>query len=171
MTYAFGEEVKRVDKAIPEEELREGLDRIIREVTDASAGILLTRGEAEPSDHICTVHIGFRGGFQSSLSLRADAALFVRLAQSMLNAEHITAEDLEDVAKEYFNVLCGHIAAALYKATHVSVRFSVPSFHWGRYSPENHKEQFVIRYTSGRNEAVELVHHVPVSQKGDNGAA
>jgi chemotaxis protein CheY-P-specific phosphatase CheC len=89
----------------------------------------------------------------------------------MLNAEHITAEDLEDVAKEYFNVLCGHIAAALYKATHVSVRFSVPSFHWGRYSPENHKEQFVIRYTSGRNEAVELVHHVPVSQKGDNGAA
>ena len=156
-----------MDKNIPEEKLREGLDRIIREVTESSAGIALTRGEAAPGKHICTVHIGFRQGFRSSLSMRADAALFVRLAQSMLQEEHITAQDLEDVAKEYFNVLCGHIAAALYKSTHVSARFSVPSFHWGSYSPEDHREQFVIRYSSGLNEAAELVHHIPVPQEGD----
>ena len=149
--------------AIPEEKLREDLDRIIREVTEDSAGIALVRGEAEPGDHICTVHIGFRKGFHSSLSLRADAALFVRLAQSMLMEERITAQDLEDVAKEYFNVLCGHIAAALYQATHVSARFSVPSFHWGSYSPKDHKEQFVMRYSSGQNEAAELVHHIPAA--------
>lgn len=156
-----------MDKAIPEEKLREDLDRIVREVTQASAGIALTRGEAAPEKHICTVHIGFRQGFRSSLSMRADAALFVRLAQSMLQEEHITAQDLEDVAKEYFNVLCGHIAAALYKATHISARFSVPSFHWGSYSPENHAEQFIIRYSGGRNEAAELVHHVPVPCAGE----
>ena len=156
-----------MDKAIPEEKLRDGLDRIIREVTEASAGIALTPGEAAPGDRICTVHIGFRKGFYSSLSLRADAALFARLAQSMLKQEQITAQDLEDVAKEYFNVLCGHIAAALYKATNISPRFSVPTFHWGTYSPEDHKEQFVIRYTSGQNEAAELVHHVPVPQQGE----
>lgn len=152
--------------AIPEEKLREDLDRIIREVTEDSAGIALVRAEAEPRDHICTVHIGFRQGFHSSLSLRADAALFVRLAQSMLREERITAQDLEDVAKEYFNVLCGHIAAALYQATHISARFSVPSFHWESYSPEDHKEQFVIRYSSGQNEAAELVHHVPAAREG-----
>lgn len=156
-----------MDKNIPEEKLREGLDRIIREVTESSAGIALIRGEAAPGKHICTVHIGFCEGFHSSLSLRADAALFVRLAQSILQEERITPQDLEDVAKEYFNVLCGHIAAALYKSTHVSARFSVPSFHWGSYSPEDHREQFVIRYSSGLNEAAELVHHIPVPQEGD----
>lgn len=158
-----------MDKAIPEERLRENLDRIVREVTENSAGIALVRSEREPRDHICTVHIGFRQGFYSSLSFRADAALFIRLAQSMLKVEHVTPEDLEDVGKEYFNVLCGHIAAALYKATHVSARFSVPSFHWGSYSPENHTEQFVIRYSSGRNEAAELVHHIPAPQTGTVG--
>lgn len=157
-----------MDKSIPEERLREGLDRIIREVTEASAGISLIRGEAALGEHICTVHIGFRRGFHSSLSLRADAALFARMARSVLKGEeHITVQDLEDVAKEYFNVLCGHIAAALYKSTHVSARFSVPSFHWGSYSPEDHREQFVIRYSSGLNEAAELVHHIPVPQEGD----
>ena len=155
-----------MDKTIPEKKLREGLDRIIREVTESSAGIALIRGEAAPGEHICTVHIGFRRGFHSSLSLRADAALFARLARSMLKEEHITAQDLEDVAKEYFNVLCGHIAAALYNTTHVSARFSVPSFHWGSYSPKDHREQFVIRYSSGQDEAAELVHHVPISQEG-----
>jgi len=156
-----------MDKAIPEKQLREGLDRIMREVTESSAGIALIRGEEAPKEHICTVHIGFRRGFRSSLSLRADAALFARLAQSMLKAEHVTPQDLEDVAKEYFNVLCGHIAAKLYDTTHVSARFSVPCFYWGSYSPEDHKEQFVIRYSSGQNEAAELVHHIPVPQEGD----
>lgn len=157
-----------MDKSIPEERLREGLDRIIREVTEASAGISLIREEAALGEHICTVHIGFRGGFHSSLSLRADAALFARMARSVLKGEeHITIQDLEDVAKEYFNVLCGHIAAVLYKSTHVSARFSVPSFHWGSYSPEDHREQFVIRYSSGLNEAAELVHHIPVPREGD----
>ena len=143
-----------MDKTIPEEKLREELDRIIREVTESSAGIALTRGAAAPGKHICTVHIGFRKGFHS------------RLAQSILREEHITAQDLEDVAKEYFNVLCGHIAAALYNSTHISARFSVPSFHWGNYSPKDHREQFVIRYSSGQDEAAELVHHVPVPQAG-----
>lgn len=155
-----------MDKNIPEEKLREELDRIIREVTQSAAGIALTRGETAPGKHTCTVHIGFRKGFHSSLSFRADAALFVRLAQSILQEERITAQDLEDVAKEYFNVLCGHIAAALYNTTHISARFSVPSFHWGRFSPEDHREQFVIRYSSGQNEAAELAHHIPVPQEG-----
>lgn len=158
-----------MDKAIPEELLREGLDRIVREVTDAKTGITLTRGEAELGDRIGTVHISFRRGFHSSLSLRADITLFARLAQSILGKQRITAQDLEDVAKEYFNVLCGHIATALYKATRVTARFSIPSFHWGYYSPENHEEQVVIRYSSDRNEAAELVHYIPASQAGDKG--
>lgn len=159
-----------MDKAIPEKKLREGLDRIVREVTEATAGIELLRGEAPPGEHMCTVHVGFCRGFHSSLSIRADTALFTRLAQSMLKEEQVTAQDLEDAAKEYFNVLCGHIAAELYRSTRVAARFSVPTFHWGRYCPEDYTEQFVIRYSGGRNEAAELVHHIPVSREKDGGA-
>lgn len=162
---SFQKGVNHVDKAIPEQKLREGLDRIVREVTENSAGIALIRGEAVPGDHICTVHVSFRQGFRSSLSIRADTALFTRLARSMLGEERVTAQDLEDVAKEYFNVLCGHIAAALYQSTRIAARFTVPSFHWGRYSPEDYKEQFVLRYSSGCDEAAELVHHIPVPRK------
>lgn len=150
-----------MDTAIPEKRLREGLDQLIREVTEESAGILLVPGEAAPGDDICTVHIGFRKGFHSSLSLRADTALLTCLAQSMLGVEQVTPQDLEDVAKEYFNVLCGHIAAALYRATRVAARFSVPAFYRGSYSPEGHKEQFVLNYTSGQKGTAQLVHHVP----------
>ena len=161
MTYAFGEEVKRVDKAIPEEELREGLDRIIREVTDASAGILLTRGEAEPSDHICTVHIGFRRGGQSSLSLRADTSMFVRLARGMMQTEDLTPEDVEEVAKEYFNVLCGHVLSRLFQVTRLPARFSVPSFCRGRHVMEDNEDYIILNYIGDQNEWVQLIHHTP----------
>lgn len=154
-----------MDKAIPEEKLREGLDRIIREVTEASAGISLVRGEAEPGEHICTVHIGFRRGFQSSLSLRADAALFARLSRSMLHQEQITAQDLEDVAKEYFNVLCGHIVSRLFRETRVPARFSPPVFRRGRYVPEDHLRHIVLTYADDRNERAQLIQHAPYGER------
>lgn len=156
---------------MPEEKLKEVLDQIVCDVTEQSAGIRLVRGESPPGDNICTVHIGFRRGFHSSLSLRADTALLTRLAQRMLKEEHVTPQDLEDVTKEYFNVLCGHIAAALYKATRVAARFGVPSFYHGAYSPEDHREQFVIHYCSDKNEAAQLIHHVPAPGKGENSGA
>lgn len=150
-----------MDKTIPEEKLRESLDRIIREVTESSAGIALTRGEAAPGKHICTVHIGFRKGFRSSLSLRADAALFARLAQAILQEEHITAQDLEDVAKEYFNVLCGHVLAQLYPVTRTPARFNVPAFCRGRHVMEGFLADIVLNFTDDRQEWVQVIHYVP----------
>lgn len=156
-----------MDTAMPEEKLREVLDQIARKVTEDSAGIRLVQGEPVPGGDLCTVHISFCQGFRSSLSLRADTVMLTRLTQSMLEEENVTPQDLEDVAKEYFNVLCGHIAAALYRATRVVARFSVPSFHRGTYSPEDHKEQFVLSYAGDREGTAQLVHHVPAA-KGQN---
>lgn len=160
-----------MDTAIPEEKLKEILDEIIRKVTEDSGGIQLIRGEPESElgQDVCTVQIHFRRGFHSSLSFRADTAMLTRLAQSILKKEHVTPEDLEDVAKEYFNVLCGRIASELYKTTHVSTRFSVPTFHLGSCSPENHKEQFVLHYAGDREEVAQLVHYVPASREKDSG--
>lgn len=156
-----------MDTAMSEEQLKEVLDRITREVTKDSVGIQLVQGEDGPGEDMCTVHISFRRGFRSSLSLRADTAMLTRLTQSMLKEEHITPQDLEDVTKEYFNVLCGHIAKALFNATRIASRFGVPSFYHGTYSPEDGEEQFVLNYSSGQSGVAQLVHHVPASHEGD----
>lgn len=157
--------------SVPRERLAEIFDQVVRDITRREAGICLAPGEAEPSGEIYTVYAVFERGFGTCLSMSAEAAMFVRLTRGMMQREDVTDRDVEDFTKEYFNVLCGHIAAALYEATHVSARFSVPTFHWGSYSPKGHKEQFVIRYSGDRNEAAELVHHVPVSQEGDGTGA
>ncbi len=147
--------------AMSGQELENVLDQITRRVTEESTGIRLIPGGPDPTEDVYTVHVRFCRGFHSSLSFRTDSALLTRLTQSMLQEEQVTLQDLEDVAKEYFNVLCGHIVAALFKATRVTARFSVPSFHRGSYSPEGHTEQFVIHYSSDRGEAALLVHHIP----------
>ena len=152
---------------MPEEKLKEVLDQITRKVTEDSVGIQLIQGESEPGEDVCTVHIRFRKGFRSSLSLRADTAMLTRLTQSMLQEENVTPQDLEDVTKEYFNVLCGHISSALYQATQIASRFSIPSFHQGSYSPEDHEEQFVLNYGSDQEGTVQLVHHIPGPQEQD----
>lgn len=157
--------------AIPEQELKNVLDQITRRVTEDSAGIRLVQGGPEPKGDVYTVHIRFCRGFHSSLSFQAEAAMLTRLTQIMLREEHVTLQDLEDVAKEYFNMLCGHVSAALFQATRVTARFSVPSFHRGSYCPEGHRAQFVIHYVSDRNEAAQLVHHIPVPQEGTAGRA
>ena len=50
---------------------------------------------------------------------------------------------------EYFNVLCGHIAARLFPDTKVAARFTVPAFYPGLYAPEGYAEQVVLTYSSG----------------------
>ncbi len=151
-----------MDTEMSKEKLKEVLDRITRKVTEESAGIHLNPGKSGPEEDQCTVHVRFHRGSLSNLSLRADMEMFTRLARSMLQTEQITLQDLEDVAKEYFNVLCGHIVIALYKATHVGSRFGVPSFYRGAFVPKDRKEQFVLNYSSDRNEAAQLAHHVPI---------
>lgn len=155
-----------MDTVMSEDKLKEALDRIVRKVTEDSVGIRLTQGDAGPGEESCTVYISFNQGFRSSLSLRADTVMLIRLAQKVMKTERITPQDLEDVAKEYFNVLCGQIAAELYRTTRVAARFSVPAFHHGVYGPETHREQFALNYCDDRDKAAQLVHLVPI-QTGD----
>lgn len=151
---------------MPEEKLREVFDRITREVTLDAVGIRLEPGGGAPGKNLCTVHIGFRTGFHSSLSLRADAATLARLTRSVLHQEEVTLQDLEDVTKEYFNVLCGHIAGAMYQATKVVSRFDVPSFRRGSFSPQGQREQFTLDYSGDGGGVVQLIHHIPIRPHG-----
>lgn len=154
---------------IPKERLTEIFDWAVREITGQTVGIALAPGGAAPSGELYTVHIMFDDHFGTSLCFCAERALFIRLAQRMIMEEEISPQDMEAVAMEYHNILCGHIAAKLFPATKTPVRFSVPAFYSGRYVPEGHVEYIVLTYSDDQKAKAQLIHCVP--EKGVYGAA
>lgn len=150
-----------MDTVMSEEKLQDVFDQVTREVTEKMGGIRLCVGNSSLKDDSCTVHAAFARGFHSSLALCADTAMFTRLTQSMLQAEEVSRQDVEDFTKEYFNVLCGHIASRLFQVTKVASRFGIPEFYTGRYQPADQKEQFAICYSSDKNEGARLSHFTP----------
>lgn len=154
-----------MDRAIPEAHLQDILDQTLRRVTQTAAGIQLQRGGSGPNGAgLCTVYTVFERGFSSALALCADATLFTRLARHMLCMDDVTPQDVEDFAKEYFNVVCGHITAELYRNTNISARFQIPSFCRTRYVPEDRRELFAITYAGDQNEAARLIHYTCVPE-------
>lgn len=147
---------------IAREKLEEIFDRVTREITPQAAGVRLRPGAAEPEGELYTVYIIFEKGFHTTLSLCAEKPLFIRMAQYMTQMEEITRQDMEDVAKEYINVLCGHFASRMFQLTKIPTRFSVPAFQEGRYRPEGQMEHVVLTYSGDKNEYVQLVQHVPL---------
>ena len=135
------------------------LDEVLQDITQQLAGIQLCPQEETPeNDEMYTLYTTFEGGYQASIALCAEVALLTRLTQYMMQEEHIAQEDIEDFAKEYFNVLCGQIAAGLFNATHIASRFGVPNFHLGRYTPSGTGEQLVLNYTSDQHESAQVIH-------------
>lgn len=150
-----------MDTVMSEEKLHDVFDQVIREVTEKLAGIRLCERYTPIKEDSCTVHAAFARGFRSSLSLCADTSIFIRLTQSMLQEEEVTDQDVEDFTKEYFNVVCGHIASRLFQVTKVASRFGIPEFYTGCYKPASQKEQFAICYSSEKNEGACLSHFIP----------
>ena len=150
-----------MNKVMSQLELEEMLDRAVREVTQQAAGVQLFPSGESPGEDLCTVHITFTQGVHTSLSLCADTALLSRMARNAFGEEKLTRQDLEDFCKEYFNILCGKITAALFRSTSVPARFSVPAFYCGRYTPENYRAQFMLTYADEQREGAQLTHHIP----------
>ena len=153
-----------MDRALPREDLRTLLDQVTREITQREAGIILDAAELSrdgPEDETCTVYTSFDRGMDTSLSLRADTSMFIRLARGMMQTEDLTPEDVEEVAKEYFNVLCGHVLSRLFQVTRLPARFSVPSFCRGRHVMEDNEDYIILNYIGDQNEWVQLIHHTP----------
>ena len=158
-----------MNTAMTQEELERILDQAVRDVTERTAGVRLQQEDMPPGEDLCTVHITFDQGFHTSLTLCADTSLLSRMACNSFHEESISAEDLEEFSKEYFNVLCGRIARAMFQETQVPAHFNPPTFHSGRYEPEGQEVQFVLTYSNGQREGAQLIHHVPCSQ--EDGAA
>ena len=158
-----------MNTAMTKEELERILDQALQDVTERTAGVRLRQGDRSLGEDLCTVHITFDKGFSTSLTLCADTGLLVRMAGNSFHEDTVTPEDLEEFSKEYFNVLCGRIARAMFQETQVPAHFNPPTFHSGRYEPEGQEIQFVLTYSSGQREGAQLIHHVPRPQEdGDD---
>ncbi len=157
-----------MDRVFPREELSALLDEITRAITRREAGICLSLMETAPEgpeDNPGTVYITFERGMDGFLSVCADEALFVRLAQGMIGTDDLPPEVVEEVAKEYLNVLGGHVLSRLFQAVGLPARFSVPGFRRGAYVPEDLGEHIVLDYTGDQGERLRLLHHIPLGAR------
>lgn len=152
-----------MNTAMPQQELERMLDQAVREVTEQTAGVRLRQSGEPLGGDLCTVHISFRKGFHTSLTLCAETDLLAQMARNTIGLEELNDQDLEDFSKEYFNILCGKIAAILFRTTKVPARFSVPEFYCGRYVPEKYQTQMVLTYCDDHKKGAQLTHHVPRS--------
>lgn len=150
-----------MNTAMTQEELAKVLDQALQEVTERTAGVRLHQGDQPPGEDLCTVHITFDKGFGTSLTLCADTSLLVRMARNSFHEDTVTQDDLEEFSKEYFNVLCGKIVGAMFRATRIPAHFGQPVFYHGRYEPEGQEAQFILTYSDEHSQGAQLIHHVP----------
>ena len=152
--------------SLSQQQIMEIMDRVMKDITNRMDDIQRSSEDSIFfSENVCSIHTKFEGGHQATLSLSIDTSLLVRLAQNVLQEEDIKPEDLEDFAKEYFNVICGQIAAKLFQTAHISSRFQIPVFSTGRYSSdEKALSQEVLSYTNNRNEGAQLIHQAPLEK-------
>lgn len=140
------------------QKLKDVLNRSIQDTTSRFAGIQLVEQNVELSDDICTVHTILEGNRRAALLLCADTALLNRLAQNILHSSQVTPQDVEDVAKEYLNIICGQVVAGLFQIARIPSRFCIPSFRTGLYLPEEQAtSQCVLNYDSGEHGKIRLI--------------
>lgn len=143
-----------------QKEISNILDCVMRDITGRMVEIRLCEPEKTLSGDICTVETTFEGGYHGTLRLAADTALMTRLTRQVMEAEDVAPQDVEDFAKEYFNVICGHFVARLFQRTKVPARFRIPVFSTQRREdkPETDREQLVLNYTNAYHEGARLIH-------------
>ena len=156
-----------MNTVMTKEELTRILDQALQDVTEQTAGVRLHQGDQPPGEDLCTVHITFDKGFGTSLTLCADTSLLARMARNYSHEDAVTPEDLEEFTKEYLNVLCGKVTAAMFRATHIPAHFGQPVFYRGRYEPEGQEIQFILTYSDEHSEGAQLIHHVPCAPEAE----
>lgn len=156
-----------MDRGMTGTELCELLDQVTREITQREAGIRLEPGGDGPGEDSCSVSITFERGMEGTLCVRADEAMFVRLAQAVIQSDDLTPRDVEDVAKEYLNVLGGHVLIRLFPTARQPARFSVPAFRRGPWEPGAEKLYIALDYTGDRGELAQLAYYTPSGDENE----
>lgn len=145
-------------------QLHELICDMTQKITQNVAHIDLTLCDMEPDPHcdLCSVYTTLSGGYSSCLVLCAERTFFHRLTENILGHPTDDPEDLEEYAKEYFNVLCGRLVGEIYRVTGQGAKFHPPCFQEGHYSripsaPDVHLEG--ICFTNPKSEHFMVLHN------------
>lgn len=120
--------------SLTHEQMQSILNNVMIGTTSQMANIDLKNQEFSLSDDLCTVNMMFAGNCEVTISLYADKSFLVRLTQEVLQEQEVTAEDVEDTAKEYLNIICGHLTRELFPLVNRPTKLSFPSFQNGRHT-------------------------------------
>lgn len=82
----------------------------------------------EPKHSCCAVYTTTKGAYQVQLVLCASRRTLRRIAQGMLEESSEDSEEIEEAAKEFFNILCGSIVSEIANRYRANVLFSPPCF-------------------------------------------
>lgn len=149
------------------QQLQNILNQCVQDTTTKFAGIQLLEQDECLLDDMCTVHTVLEGQCPAALLLYANTPMLTKLAQNIIHSESVSQQDIEDVATEYFNVVCGRIVAKLFQATKVPSRFQAPRFMPGCYLPDNKTPcRCVLSYTDDGSTCMQLIYmglHTPAS--------
>lgn len=134
--------VKNVDGSlVKEDDLQELIDETIQKSVWETARIHLRHCESNnvSKKDLCTVYTTFDGGYKVRFVFCAERAFMKRIAGNMLGEPVTDAGDIEEYMKEFVNVICGHVVAAVFKRTKTAARFHCPDFAEGCYVPAHDK--------------------------------
>lgn len=146
-----------MDTRIKPERLREICEQAAVTVTRQTSGIALEMGSGPPDPaDAYTVYTTFERGADFSLVMSGGLDFFERLCKRIIHQEQVETRDIEETAIEYFNVLCGGIAVALFRETHTAFRFKIPKIHRGVYAPEGKREDWTLIFQGDWQERTSL---------------
>ena len=105
-----------------------------------------------------TVYTSTYGAYNMRLAFSAEWTLLDHIAEVMLCQPVSEEEDVIDCAKEFFNVVCGHVVATIFKATKTSARFGCPCFEEG-LSTQNCDDAMLLHcFINEQQEAAVFMH-------------
>lgn len=126
----------------PENEIdvQQILDDAARDITKRLAGIELERAQWPQGDSsdIASLYTATTGSYSITVVYHAETRLLRYIAEKMKRRPIEDAEEVEMYAKEYFNILCGHIISKINRLTKASARFGVPNYRRGFYTAEDY---------------------------------
>lgn len=97
-------------------------------------------------ENLFTVYTTLEGDYHIRLVFCSEQVLLKAIAENMLEETVEDYEDTVECAKEFFNVVCGQIAAVLFKTIRAKERFPCPCFAEGYFLPENEEADSLMTF-------------------------
>lgn len=114
------------------EEIAKIFDAVLEDTARRLTRIELRLIKPPPdAQDVVSVHLTTVGEVEAHLILQLDRSLMDALTLAMNRGETLSKENAIDYIKEFFNIFCGHLAAALRQVTKRRARFGIAHFSDG----------------------------------------